>query len=66
MPPIALPERTPDALAELDSLYHSTRDVRLRTRAQMILLAAEQGLVAHQIAVIVRKHEHTVRRWLKR
>jgi transposase len=30
-----------DQLRELDELYRTTRDVRIRTRAQMILLAAE-------------------------
>ncbi len=66
MQPIALPELSVDELAALDQLYHSTRDVRLRTRAQIILLAAEQRLVAPQIADIVRTAEETVRRWLKR
>ena len=39
---------------------------RLRTRAQMILLAAEQGRKVPQIAAIVRESEATVLRWLKR
>ncbi len=66
MQPIALPTLSADELAALDQLYHSTRDVRLRTRAQIVLLAAEQRLVAPQIAAIVRTAEETVRRWLKR
>jgi transposase len=53
-------------LAALDHLYHATRDARMRTRAQIILLAAEQPLVAPQIAAIMRKDEQTMRRWLKR
>ena len=53
-------------LAALDQVYHATREVRLRTRVQIILLAVEQHLVAPQIAAIVRKDEQTVRRWLKR
>jgi transposase len=65
-PPIRLPELSPQALAELDELYHKTHDVRLRTRAQMILLAAERRLVAAEIAAIVRTDEETVRAWLKR
>ncbi len=65
-PPIRLPELTPEAIAELDELYRTTHDVRLRTRAQMILLAAEQHLVAPEIAKIVRSDEQTVRSWLKR
>ena len=66
MHPIELPELPTDDLAALDHLYHTTRDVRLRTRAHLILLAAEQRLVAPQIAAIVRTAEETVRRWLKR
>ncbi len=55
-----------ERLAELDDLYRTTRDVRVRSRAQMVLLAAERGLVAAQIAAIVRQNEETVRRWLVR
>ena len=43
-PPIRLPDLSSEAIAELDELYRTTHDVRLRTRAQMILLAAEQHL----------------------
>lgn len=63
---IRLPELAPEAIQELDELYRSTHDVRLRSRAQMILLAAEEHLVAAEIAKIVRTDEETVRRWLKR
>ena len=66
MKPIRVPDLTPKQLAELEELYRSTRNVRLRTRAQMVLLAAERGLTAAQIAEIVRSSEETVRRWLKR
>jgi transposase len=38
----------------------------VRTRAQMMLLAAEKQMVASEIASIVRQDEQTVRRWLKR
>lgn len=54
------------ALEELDELYHSTKLARLRTRAQMILLSAEQGLKAARIAELVRDSERTVQRWLQR
>ena len=64
--PIRLPEMTPAAIEELDALYRSTRDVRLRTRVQMILLAAEQHLLASEIAKIVRADADTVVAWLKR
>jgi transposase len=66
MRPIRLDALSGEQLHELDHLYCTTRDVRVRTRAQMVLLAAEQGLVAAQIAAIVRQHEETVRRWLVR
>lgn len=64
--PIRLPELTPEAIQELDALYRTTRDVRLRARSQMILLAAEQGLTAPAIACIMRVDEDTVLLWLKR
>jgi transposase len=66
MKPIRVPNLTPEQLAELEELYRSTRNVRLRTRAQMVLLAAERCLSAAEIADIVRASEETVRRWLKR
>jgi transposase len=66
MRPIRLSTLSADQLRELDELYHGTRDVRVRTRAQMILLAAERGLVAAEIAPIVRQDEETVRRWFAR
>ena len=64
--PIRLPELSPEAIHELDELYRTTRDIRLRTRAQMILLAAEQHWVASEIAKIVRSDPDTVVSWLKR
>src|SRR5690242_11968707 len=66
MKPIKLTDLTAEHLTELADLYRTTRDVRLRTRAQMVLLAAEQHLTATAIAAIVRESEETVRRWLKR
>ncbi len=64
--PIRLPNLPSAALKELDNLYRTTKDARLRTRAQMMLLSAEQQLVAAEIAQIVRTDEETVRIWLKR
>lgn len=55
-----------NALQELEELYRSTKLVRLRTRAQMLLLSAEQGLKVAQIAQLVRESERTVQRWLRR
>ena len=66
MQPLRLPDVSSADLAALDQVYHATREVRIRTRVQIILLAAEQQLVAPQIAATVRKDEQTVRRWLKR
>lgn len=47
-------------------MYRTTKDVRLRTRAQIILLAGEQRMTAPAIAKIVRESDQTVRNWLKR
>jgi len=66
MKPIRIPTLAPEQLTELEELYRTTRDARLRTRSQMVLLAAERRLVAEEIAGIVRASEETVRRWLKR
>ena len=66
MKPIQLPAQSEEQIQALDELYRTTRNVRLRTRAQMVLLAAEQSLTAAAIASIVRESEGTVRCWLKR
>lgn len=66
MRPARLPSQSPEQIKALEELYHKTKDVRLRTRAQMMLLAAEKQLVAREIAEIVRENERTVRRWMKR
>ncbi len=64
--PLEVPAPSPEELEALDALYRTTRVARLRTRAQMVLLAVEQRLAAPAIAAIVREDEETVRRWLKR
>lgn len=66
MRPLRIPTLAPERLAELETLYRTTREARLRTRAQMVLLAVERHMVAAQIAEVVRASEETVRRWLKR
>ena len=66
MLPQLTPTLTPEQHGALDEVYHAPRDVRVRTRAQMVLLAAEQQLSAAEIAAIVRESEETVRRWLNR
>lgn len=63
---LQISDLTEDQQTELAELYRSTKDVRLRTRAQMVLLAYEQHLSAPAIAAIVREDDETVRRWLKR
>ena len=65
-PPLRVKDLTPEAIQELDALYQQTRDARLRTRAQMILLAAEEGLIASEIARLVRMAVQSVRNWIKR
>jgi transposase len=66
MRPIELPPQSPEQIEALEELYHTTKDVRLRTRSQMMLLAAERQMVVGEIAAIVRENEQTVRRWMKR
>lgn len=64
--PMRLPQLRPEAITELDELYRTTHDVRLRTRAHMILLAAERQMTAPEIAQLMRCDDQTVRTWLKR
>ena len=66
MKPILLYPLSAEALSELDDLYRTTRDVRIRIRAQMVLLSAEKQMVPHEIASFVRRDVQTVRCWLKR
>ncbi len=64
--PVEIPIPTPEELDALEKLYRSTKEVRLRTRAQIILLAGEQRMTAPAIAKIVRENDQTVRNWFKR
>jgi transposase len=66
MKPLDRPALTAEQVDVLAELYRTTHHVRLRTRAQMVLLAAEQQLGVREIAAIVRECEGTVRCWLKR
>jgi transposase len=66
MRPIYMPPLSNAQHEELDKFYRTTKDPRLRTRAQMILLSAEQRRKVPEIAGIVRESEATVLRWLKR
>lgn len=64
--PLEIPLLTAEELEDLEKLYRTTKDVRLRTRAQIVLLAGEQRLRVSAIAPIVREATQTVRNWLKR
>ncbi len=64
--PLEIPVLTAEELEALGKLYRTTKDVRLRTRAQIVLLAGEQRMTAPAIAPIVREVSQTVRNWLKR
>src|SRR5260221_11284780 len=66
MKPLAMPTLTAEQVDAVAKLYRTTHNVRLRTRAQMVLLAVEQQLGVREIAVIVRECEGTVSCWLKR
>jgi hypothetical protein len=61
--PLEISPLTAEELEALENLYRTTRDVRQRTRAQMVLLAGEQRLTAPAIAKSVRENDQTVRNW---
>lgn len=64
--PIRVREVPSEEQQALEALYHETRDVRIRQRVQIILLAVERKMIAPQIAAIVRTNDQTVRNWIKR
>lgn len=64
--PLEIPPLTEEEMGALEKLYRTTKDVRLRTRAQIVLLAGEQRMTAPAIAKIVREADQTVRNWFKR
>jgi len=66
MQPIRVPPLAEAQRQALDELYHKSKNPRMRTRAQMVFLSAEQQLTVPDIAPIVRESEATVLRWLKR
>jgi len=63
---IHVPPLTDEQLTELEELYQKTQKPRYHTRALIVLLSAEQGYKAEDIAQIVRGSHMTVLRWLKR
>jgi transposase len=62
---LRLTPESPEQVAELRTLYHETKDVRVRTRAQIILLAFD-GMSAPKIAKIVDLDPESVRHHMKR
>ena len=64
--PIRVRPILPDDKIELETLYRQTKDVRIRERTQIILLAAEQEMTAPEICRIVRRNDQTIRNWIKR
>jgi transposase len=66
MHPIRIARLSASQLAALEHAYRASPSGRLRIRALMVLLSAERGMVAAEIAAVVREHEATVRRWLVR
>src|SRR5581483_11357602 len=66
MQPFRLPPLTESERNELEKLYRTSKVPRLRIRAQMVFLSAEQHLKVPEIAPLVRESEVTVLRWLKR
>ena len=66
MHPVRIEQLSAEQHAELDHAYRTAKDGRLRVRSLIVLLAAERGMVAGEIATVVRMDEQTVRRWLVR
>lgn len=66
IPPIQVRDVASEEHEALKALYRETKDVRIRLRVQIILLAIEQKMIAREIALIVRSNDQTVRSWIKR
>lgn len=66
MHPIRIDQLSVEQHAELDRANRTAKDGRLRIRALIVRLATERGMVAPEIAAVVRMNEETVRRWLIR
>ena len=61
-----MPSLSEEQIGELEQLDRKTEVPRVRSRAQRVLLSAEKGLTAEEIADIVRESSVTVLRWLHR
>ena len=66
MKPFRLPTLTAMQHQELEKLGQTTEDLRVRTRIDMVIFAAQEEMGVSQIAAIVRESESTILRWLKR
>ena len=64
--PIRVRDVTPEEMNKLENLYRQSKDVRIRERTQIILLAADQEMTVPEITRIVRRNDQTVRTWIKR
>lgn len=64
--PIRVRDISSDEKSELALLYRQTKDVRIRERTQIILLASDHGMTAPEISKIVLRNDQTVRIWIKR
>jgi transposase len=64
--PLEIAPLTTEEVEALDTLYRSTKDGRVRTRAHIILLAGEQRMTASATARIMRIDDQTARHWFKR
>ena len=62
---LRLKPQSPEHVDELRTIYRTTKDVRIRTRTQMILLAFD-GMSAPKIAKIVGLSADSVRHHMKR
>lgn len=60
-----MPPLSAERARELETLYRTAHDGRVRVRALCVLLAAD-GRSVPETARVVRYHQETVRRWLRR
>ena len=54
----------PDLLKEVETLYRKTKDVRVRERAQAVLLAADGNHTYEQIAKTVGRARSSIQQWV--
>ena len=61
--PLEIAPLRAEEVEALETLYRTTKEVRLRTRAHIMLLAGEQQMLAPAIAKLVRTDDQTGRNW---